>query len=79
MCTTTKFEIGMETFTASGNALIDPGYTSILTWQALNANEAHPRFTIGTTVNIGDVIGNIIIKCLIIKKSTKLTIIFVVL
>ncbi|XP_043249264.1 DNA topoisomerase 3-beta-1 isoform X2 [Colletes gigas] len=52
LSTTVKFEIGMETFTANGHSLVDPGYTSILTWQALGSNDILPRFTPGERVNI---------------------------
>ncbi|XP_066597941.1 DNA topoisomerase 3-beta-1 [Prorops nasuta] len=52
LSTTIKFEVGMETFTTVGHSLLDPGYTSILTWQALGANDNLPKFTIGEKVNI---------------------------
>ncbi|KAJ8675377.1 hypothetical protein QAD02_011163 [Eretmocerus hayati] len=55
LSTTVKIEIGMETFTVTGHSLIDPGYTSLLTWQALSNNESLPRFSIGDSVKIGDV------------------------
>lgn len=45
----------METFTVTGHSLIDPGYTSLLTWQALSNNESLPRFIIGDRVKITDV------------------------
>ncbi|XP_011298257.1 DNA topoisomerase 3-beta-1 [Fopius arisanus] len=54
LSTTVKFEIGIESFSLTGTSLIDPGYTSLLTWQALGANEGLPRFTIGERVNIQD-------------------------
>ncbi|XP_034190961.2 DNA topoisomerase 3-beta isoform X1 [Osmia lignaria lignaria] len=52
LSTTVKFEIGMEIFTANGHSLIDPGYTSILTWQALGSNDTLPKFTVNEKVNI---------------------------
>lgn len=55
LSTTAKFEIGMETFTVTGHSLIDPGYTSLLTWQALSNNESLPRFSIGERVKIQEV------------------------
>ncbi|KAJ8675437.1 hypothetical protein QAD02_011223 [Eretmocerus hayati] len=55
LSTTVKIEIGMETFTVTGHSLIDPGYTSLLTWQALSNNESLPKFSIGDSVKIGDV------------------------
>lgn len=45
----------MEVFTVTGHSLIDPGYTSLLTWQALSSNESVPRFTVGEKVKISDV------------------------
>ena len=45
----------METFTATGHSLIDPGYTSLLTWQALSNSEALPKLATGDKVNIQDV------------------------
>lgn len=56
LSTTVKFEIGMEIFTATGYSLLDPGYTNILTWQALGNNDTLPKFTPGESVNIQEVI-----------------------
>lgn len=56
LSTTVKFEIGMEVFTANGHSSIDPGYTNILTWQALGSNDTLPRFTPGEKVNIQEVV-----------------------
>lgn len=46
----------MEIFTANGHSLIDPGYTSILTWQALGSNDTLPKFTVNEKVNIQEVV-----------------------
>lgn len=46
----------MEIFTANGHSLLDPGYTSILTWQTLGSNDTLPKFTPGERVNIQEVI-----------------------
>lgn len=46
----------MEVFTANGHSSIDPGYTNILTWQALGSNDTLPRFTPGEKVNIQEVV-----------------------
>ncbi|XP_014227771.1 DNA topoisomerase 3-beta-1 [Trichogramma pretiosum] len=54
LSTTAKLEVGTETFSITGNSLIDPGYTSLLTWQALSSNESFPRFSIGDKVKIVD-------------------------
>lgn len=50
-----KFEIGMEIFTTTGHSLLDPGYTSILTWQALGNNDTLPKFTSDEKVNMQEV------------------------
>ncbi|KMQ89198.1 dna topoisomerase 3-beta-1 [Lasius niger] len=52
LSTTIKFEIGIEIFTATGHSLLSPGYTSILTWQALGNNDTLPKFTFDEKVNI---------------------------
>ncbi|XP_023245675.1 DNA topoisomerase 3-beta-1 isoform X2 [Copidosoma floridanum] len=52
LSTTISIEIGSEIFTVTGHSLIDPGYTSLLTWQALSNNESIPRFQIGEKVKI---------------------------
>ncbi|KAF7997780.1 hypothetical protein HCN44_009178 [Aphidius gifuensis] len=54
LSTTVKFEIGMETFTLTGQTLIDPGYTSLLTWQSMTNSESLPKFNPGDYVNIND-------------------------
>lgn len=46
----------METFTVTGHSLLDPGYTSLLTWQALSNNESLPKLVQGDKVNIQEVI-----------------------
>ncbi|XP_059150612.1 DNA topoisomerase 3-beta-1-like isoform X1 [Physella acuta] len=40
--TTIYFEIGSEKFSCSGKVLVDPGYTSIMPWQQLGADEEIP-------------------------------------
>ena len=50
-----KFEIGIEIFTTTGHTLLNPGYTSILTWQALGNNDTLPKFTVEEKVNIQEV------------------------
>ncbi|XP_039304984.1 DNA topoisomerase 3-beta-1 isoform X4 [Solenopsis invicta] len=52
LSTTVKFEIGMEIFTTTGHSLLSPGYTSILTWQALGSSDTLPKFTPDEKVNI---------------------------
>jgi len=48
----------METFTATGHSLLDPGYTSVLTWQALGNNDTLPKFTPDERVQIQEVRGS---------------------
>lgn len=55
LSTVIKFEIGMEIFTATGRTLLDPGYTSILTWQSLGTNDTLPKISIGEKVDIQEV------------------------
>jgi len=45
----------MEIFTATGHSLLSPGYTSILTWQALGNNDTLPKFISDENVNIQEV------------------------
>jgi DNA topoisomerase-3 len=40
--TVVSFEVGGEHFTFSGKQLIDPGYTALMTWQALSSDEKVP-------------------------------------
>ncbi|MEW8341972.1 MAG: DNA topoisomerase [Candidatus Thiodiazotropha taylori] len=42
--TTVFFEIGAEKFSYTGKQLIDPGYTSVMPWQALTSDEKMPEF-----------------------------------
>lgn len=45
----------MEIFTVTGHSLLSPGYTSILTWQALGSSDTLPKFTPNEKVNIQEV------------------------
>ncbi|KAL1129839.1 hypothetical protein AAG570_012783 [Ranatra chinensis] len=53
--TTISFKIGNEMFSTSGKTLLDPGYTTIMHWQALMKNEEIPLFSVGDEVPIRDV------------------------
>lgn len=55
MQTTVYFDIGKEKFLCTGKILTDPGYTSVMTWQAISDDEDIPPFTKGQTCNIADV------------------------
>lgn len=48
----------MEIFTTTGHSLLDPGYTTILTWQALGSNDTLPKFTSEEKANIQEVKNN---------------------
>ncbi|XP_022920150.1 DNA topoisomerase 3-beta-1 [Onthophagus taurus] len=43
LSTTITFLINQEIFTATGKTLIDPGFTTIMTWQAFGKNEIVPN------------------------------------
>lgn len=53
--TTVYFEVGGEHFTFTGKQLIDPGYTSVMTWQALTSDEKVPDFKREQQCPINDV------------------------
>ncbi|XP_052821520.1 DNA topoisomerase 3-beta-1 isoform X2 [Octopus bimaculoides] len=55
MQTTIYFEIGQEKFTCTGNILSDPGYTAIMTWQAITDDEELPPFVKGENYNVSEV------------------------
>ncbi|XP_015173858.1 PREDICTED: DNA topoisomerase 3-beta-1 [Polistes dominula] len=52
LSTVIKFKVGMEIFTATGRTLLDPGYTSILTWQSFGTNDTLPKISFGEKVDI---------------------------
>lgn len=49
--TTITFEVAGESFTCSGKTVIDPGFTSIMTWQAIPPEENLPQCEIGQVWN----------------------------
>ena len=53
--TTVTFEIGKEVFTAGGKRLLSPGYTSVMSWQAIPSDENIPSCTVGEEYNIAEV------------------------
>ncbi|XP_070567600.1 DNA topoisomerase 3-beta-1-like [Ptychodera flava] len=53
--TTVSFSIGSESFTLTGKTLLDPGYTTMMTWQALSAEEKLPPFNRGDICSIEEV------------------------
>lgn len=56
----------METFTTNGHSLLEPGYTSILTWQALGNNDTLPKFIPGEKVIIQEVLKHIQLTSIIL-------------
>lgn len=52
--TTAKLRIGTEMFSYTTSVLVDPGFTSIMTWLAFGADELMPPFTQGESVRIND-------------------------
>lgn len=50
--TTVHFEAGSELFTCVGKQPISPGFTSIMTWQAVESNETFPDMVIGDSCTI---------------------------
>ncbi len=53
--TTVLFEVGPEMFSCTGKTLINPGYTSVMTWQQIAAEESMPQFTVGDVCSIHEV------------------------
>ncbi|KAK6626129.1 DNA topoisomerase 3-beta-1 [Polyplax serrata] len=53
--TTVTFKVGPETFKITGKSLLEPGYTAIMPWEALNKTETLPKFTVDMVVSISDV------------------------
>ncbi|XP_058448206.1 DNA topoisomerase 3-beta [Malaya genurostris] len=53
--TTTKFKIGTEQFTNTSSVLIDPGFTKVMTWQAMGKNEIINPFSLNEKVKINDI------------------------
>lgn len=55
LSTVATFEVGSETFSCTGKTLLDPGYTTVMHWQAFARNETVPNFSMGDVVDIQDV------------------------
>ncbi|XP_047507915.1 DNA topoisomerase 3-beta-1 isoform X2 [Pieris napi] len=47
LSTVITFEVGTETFSYTGNTLVDPGYTEIMHWQAFGKDEFVPTLNVG--------------------------------
>ena len=55
--TTALFEVGEERFQCVGKTLLDPGYTAVLSWQAIPPDESVPPFKVGDACEISEVSG----------------------
>ncbi|CAG0884439.1 unnamed protein product, partial [Darwinula stevensoni] len=55
LSTVVEFDINGEGFTCTGKKLIDPGFTSVMTWQGLGPDEILPDFQQGQLLSIEDV------------------------
>ncbi|XP_062517426.1 DNA topoisomerase 3-beta-1-like [Corticium candelabrum] len=53
--TTAQFDINGEQFSCSGKRVTDPGYTALLTWQAVLDSDKMPALTKGQTHEVTDV------------------------
>ena len=53
--TTVYFTIGEEHFSTTGKTLIDAGYTRVVQWQALAADETVPDFKKGDVCSVTEV------------------------
>lgn len=54
LSTTITFEIGSETFTYTGNTLVDAGYTEIMHWQAFGKDEFVPVLAVDEVLKAHD-------------------------
>ncbi|VDM39558.1 unnamed protein product [Toxocara canis] len=52
LITTVRISVGTEVFTISGKKLLEPGFTSILTWQGIADDAELPDFQIGDSLSI---------------------------
>lgn len=52
--TTITFSVGSETFSYTGNALIEAGYTEIMHWQAFGKDEYVPQVNVDDTLRVHD-------------------------
>ena len=53
--TTATFELGEERFTCTGKAVLDPGYTAVMPWQAITGDENMPQLGKGDACSISEV------------------------
>lgn len=55
LTTTIKFDLGGEKFSFTGKKLTEPGFTSVMTWQAITDEESVPNFNKDDLVEVADV------------------------
>ncbi|KAI8513789.1 DNA topoisomerase 3-beta-1, partial [Branchiostoma belcheri] len=53
--TTVRFDAAGESFSVTGKTLIDAGYTAVMHWQAISAEESVPHFEKGDTCTVNEV------------------------
>ncbi len=53
--TTVRFIINEETFTCTGKTLISSGYTAVMPWQAISAQESLPDCETGDMCAVNEV------------------------
>jgi DNA topoisomerase-3 len=52
--------VGKEEFSCTGKTLISPGFTSVMTWQALAPDENLPNCSVGEKCEISEVSSNVL-------------------
>ena len=50
-----RFVINEETFSCTGKTLISAGYTAVMTWQAISAQESIPDCVTGDVCAVNEV------------------------
>ena len=55
LLTTVYFDINGESFTFAGKKLTEPGFTNVMTWQALNEEEVVPTLNKGEKLEVKEV------------------------
>lgn len=61
--TVVTFDVSGETFSCTGKTLLDAGFTAVMTWQAIGADEKMPHFTVGQKCAVHEVYA-VIIYCI---------------
>ena len=53
--TTATVDVNGELFSCSGKSVTEPGYTAVMTWQAIPSDERMPDVKKGDALNVADV------------------------